>query len=411
MSKQRVYVTAIEIESCVGSQVEQFWTNVANGRSGIRPISLFDASDLPCKVAGEVEFDPQQYMSSTLIRRTTRCQQLIYACAARLLANAPDLTNVDNTALVLGTGAAAQPYLEPPVRQLVEGGWRALDRLTLLRALPNMAAGLIAQTWRLRGPVSTISTACASSTDAIGTAFHLVQSGRCGSALAGGVEAWITLLSLGNFCAMNALSTRGENDATTASRPFSRDRDGMVPAEGAGIMLLETLESAQKHRRSPLAEIVGYGSSCDGYHLTAPDPEARGAARAMSMALADGDLMPCNIDHINLHGTSTPLNDVAETRAVKLTFGEHAKEMPLTASKSIFGHASGAAGVLEATVTIMAMRNAYVPPTINLNEADERCDLDFTPLKGRRWDIDKALSVNFGFGGQNAALAFAQYRP
>lgn len=406
----RVVVTGLAVETCIGRGVPEFWTNLAAGRSGIRPLKNFDASNLPCKVGGEMDFDPLNFMTPSAVRRTSRFQQLLYCCVAQALENVPGVADSDRTALVVGTGGGAEPYFGLALANYAQEGWKGLDRLSLLKTLPNMAAAYVAQAWQIRGPVLTVATACASSADAIATGVQLIRSGQADVVICAGAEAWLTELSIGNFCLMQAVSTRSSEQAQRASRPFDKGRDGMVPAEGAGVVIIESLGHARKFDREILAEVLGAASTCDGHHLVQPHPTGAGAVRAMTNALRDAELAPDQIDHVNMHGTSTPLNDRIETAAMKQVLGEHARSIPFTASKSIFGHASGAAGAIEAVATIQTIRQGFVPPTLNLDEPDPDCDLDYTPHQGRSARIERAMTVNFGFGGQNAALIFGKFQ-
>lgn len=408
-TRRRVVVTGMSIDSCVGSDLESFWKHLAGGVSGIRPIRSFDASDLPAGIAGEVDFRPDEYLSEALIRRTTRFQQLLLCNLHRLPDRAAALRDPERTALVVGTASGAIPFIDDMVAAYVRGGWRAMERMSVLKCGPNMAAALSALELGILGPVLTISTACASSTDAIGEAYRLVRDGDVDVAIGAGVEAWVTELSLAGFWLLRAFSRRGADEAERASRPFDRDRDGMVPAEGAASLILEEAGAAQAAGRPILAEIIGSGSSCDGYHLVKPSPDGSGAARAIRAALASAEISPEQVDHVNVHGTSTLLNDVVETRALKLALGDRAYQIPMTALKSMIGHASGACGAIETVATVLSLCNQYAPPTINLERPDPDCDLDYTPLKGRSAEMEVALKTNFGFGGQNSALVLRRW--
>ena len=407
--RRRVVVTGISVISCIGNDTTTFWNNLRSGTSGIRKITSFDASHLPCKVAGEVQFDPREFMNAGAVRRTARVQQLLFCCVSKALERCGGFIQGARTGLVVGTGGGAEPFFALDLKQYNEKGWTALDRLNLLKTLPNMAAAYVAQHYHIEGPVLTLSTACASSTDAIARAGDMIRNGAIDTAIVAGTEAWITELSIAQFCLMQALSTRSPDEAGAASRPFDRDRDGMVPAEGAAVLLIEGLDSALQRGREPLAEVLGAGSSCDGHHLVQPHPEGAGAVRAMELALHDSGITSTEIDHINAHGTSTPLNDKIETLAVKRVFGSRAFDIPLTANKSIFGHASGAAGAMEAVASVMTLRHQFVPPTINLETPDPDCDLDYTAGHGRTAKIDTVLSNSFGFGGQNASVILRRF--
>jgi 3-oxoacyl-[acyl-carrier-protein] synthase II len=405
MLKKRIVVTGIGLETCLGRDLNEVWESLLAGKSGIRPISMYQPLEsASCKVAGEIDFDPLEVMTGTEARRTTRFQQLVWSAASRAVKGHSDLVSDPyRFAIVVGTGGGFMPYAQESLEQM------AGDRLALLKTLPNMAAAIVAQRLGICGPSITISTACASSTDAIGYALQLIRTGVVDAALACGVDAWVTQSSVGHFAAMKVTTSRNPLEATEASRPFDKDRDGMVPAEGGGALLLETLERANRRGAKPMAELLGAGSTCDAHHLSAPLEDGSVAAASIEHALTDAGLVSERIDHVNAHGTSTRLNDIVETRALKRALGGRAYEVPVTAPKSMLGHACGGCGIIEAAITILTLRDGLVPPTINLLNPDPECDLDYVTNKARTFDGRTALTVNFGFGGQNSALIFRKF--
>jgi 3-oxoacyl-[acyl-carrier-protein] synthase II len=405
MQNSPVVITAMAVQSCLASDLDTFWSRLRAGESGIRPIRGFDPGDMPCKVAGEVDLDVRSVLTTTESRRTSRAHHLLIGALAQVL---DKRTLSGDVGIVVGSGGAGLSSLsvafEERTAEFASIGWRALDRLAAMRILPSMLAAYAAQRWSFTGPCLSVNTACASSTDAIGLAAQLVSSRIVDTAVAAGVEAWITPYSLGLFCKLQALSTRPPEQAALASRPFDSTRDGMVPSEGAGVLVLERLDDAMRAGREPLAKVSGWASTCDAHHPVMPRADGSVAAEAIRKALAMARLLPQEIEHISAHGTSTRLNDVAETRALRLALGDAAHKIPVCAPKSMLGHASGACGVIETVATVLTMRHGFVPPTINLERADPECDLDYTPRIGRSVAVRTALKCNFGFGGQNAVL-------
>jgi 3-oxoacyl-[acyl-carrier-protein] synthase II len=397
------------LDTCVGQDIQTFWSAISCGNSGIKPITSFDSSEYPCKVAGEVNFDPKAILTDKEIRRTSRFQQMLFSSVKKAVDHRGGIDDHERRALLVGTGGGGMPLLESQMRLVRSGRWRAGDRLSLPKALPNMAAAFAAQKLGINGPTLTISTACASSTDALGLALHMIRWGQVSLAIVGGVDTWVTPASIAGFCLLHALSTRSPEDAARASRPFDLNRDGLVPSEGAGAIVLESLDAAEHRGAAIYGELAGAGSTCDALHMLAPRQDAVPAAQAILDAVADSGLVPMDIDHVNAHGTSTKLNDIVETRALKLALGDRAHQIPITSTKSVIGHASGACGVIESIATILSIQHQFVPPTINLTDSDPECDLDYTPLKGRQAAMQVALKVNFGFGGQNSALVFRHY--
>ncbi|MFI1256114.1 beta-ketoacyl-[acyl-carrier-protein] synthase family protein [Streptomyces netropsis] len=401
--RNRVLVTGIGVESCAGATPDELWDALSAGRPAISALEL--EQPLPCQVGGAVKgFDPREHMSAQQVRRTSRFQQLLFSAAMKAREDARLRTAPG--ALYVGTGGGGLDEAARLVTVLRKEGWSRMNRLGLLRLLPNQAAGLVAQELDITGPVLTISTACASSTDAIGAGLRAVRDGIADVVLVGGVESWLDLPSLASFCLLDALSRRPAAEAVRASRPFDRDRDGMVPAEGAAVLVLESERSALRRGATVHGEVLGAATTCDAHHALAPRPDGAIAARTIELACADARLDPTAVDLVSAHGTSTPLNDRAETAAIKRAFGSHARHVAITAPKSVIGHACGACGLLESVGVLLAMREKYVPPTANLDNPDPDCDLDYTPLVGRPASINVAIKQNFGFGGQNSAVVF-----
>ncbi len=410
--RERVVVTGMGVVSPVGTGLEAFWSALVAGRSGIGPITRFDASEFATRIAGEVrDFDPTRYLDKKEARRMDRFTQFAVAAAGMALEDAGLGTgglDRDRVAVILGCGIGGIETLEDQARVLVNRGPGRISPFFVPMMIPNMAAGQIAITFGFRGPNVTTVTACASGANAIGDAFKMIQRGQVDVAVTGGTEAPITPLSVAGFCAMKALSTRN-GEPERACRPFDAGRDGFVMSEGAAVLVLEGLSHARRRGARIYAEVLGYGSSCDAYHITAPDPEGAGAALAMAAALADAGLGPQDIDYINAHGTSTPLNDRLESLAIKQVFGSRAYRIPVSSTKSMIGHLLGAAGAIEAVATILTMVRGVIPPTINYEEPDPECDLDYVPNVARPARVDRALSNSLGFGGHNVTLVFGRY--
>ncbi|CCO08496.1 beta-ketoacyl-ACP synthase II [Desulforamulus hydrothermalis] len=413
MSK-RVVITGMGVISPIGIGLADFWESLTAGVSGIARITRFDPSEYSTQIAGEVkDFDYSKYLDKKEGRRMDKFSQYAVVAAAMALEDAGlDLAALDKdrTGVIVGSGIGGMETFEEQCRVLVNRGPGRISPFLIPMMIANIAAGQIAIKFGLRGPNITTITACASSGNAIGDAYKLIQRGGAETVITGGTEAPITPLSVAGFCAMKAMSTRNQEPAR-ASRPFDADRDGFVMGEGAAMLVLETLEHAQRRGAKIYAEIVGYGSSCDAYHITAPDPEGAGAAAAMQMALADGGLKPEDVQYINAHGTSTPVGDTAEVTAIKRVFGEHAYKLTVSSTKSMTGHMLGAAGAVESVASVLAIVHDVVPPTINLENPDPACDLDFVPHQARRMPVQVALSNSFGFGGHNVTLAFKKFRP
>lgn len=407
---RRVVVTGMGAISPLGNSVAELWAGAAQGCSGVGPITRCDTGAYPTTIAGEAStFDPKRYMDFKDARRMSRASQFAVAATREALADAGlDKESLpDDAGVLIGTGNSSFPDLEAASRTMIEKGGMRISPFAMPMVLPSMSGGQIAIQFGVRGYNSTVSTACASGTQAIGEAAEVLRRGAASVMITGGTEAPICEVGLAGFCVMRALSTRNE-EPERASRPFERDRDGFVAGEGAGILILETLERAQARGARIYAEVLGLGSSNDAYHLTAPPPDAGGAVRAMRWALRDAGLEPTDIDYINAHGTATPHNDHSETIAIKSLFGASAYRVPISSTKSMIGHCLGAAGALEAITTIRALQEGLIPPTINLDQPDPECDLDYVPHTARKAPITIALSNSFGFGGQNACLALGR---
>lgn len=411
--QRRVVVTGLGAITPIGNTLAEYWEGLLNGRNGISPITLFDASRHACRIAGEVKgFDPHQYMEKKEAKRMDRFAQLGVSASKQALADARfainDL-NAEQVGVIIGTGIGGLKVLEDQQEVYLTRGPDRCSPFMIPMMIANMAAGLTAIHTGARGPNSCTVTACAAGSNAVGDAFRLVQRGYAQAMICGGAEAAVTPLSLAGFAAARALSTR--NDAPeSACRPFDRDRDGFVMGEGSGILLLEELEHALSRGARIYAEIVGYGMTCDAYHITSPVPGGEGAARAIQLALKDGGLMPEQVSYINAHGTSTQANDATETAAIKKALGESAKQVAISSTKSMTGHLLGGSGGIEAVAAVMAVANDRIPPTINLENPDPACDLDYVPNTSREATVDVALSNSFGFGGHNVTLAFKKYR-
>ncbi len=407
---QRVVVTGMGAMTPLGCSVAELWAGASSGRSGIGRIAQFNPEGYPTQIAGEVsDFDPKRYMDAKDARRMSRASQFAVAAAREALADAGlDAADLPEEAgVLLGTGNSSFPDLDAAARTMVEKGGMRISPFAMAAVLPSMSAGQIAIHLGLRGYNSTVSTACAAGTQAIGEAVEVLRRGHAEVVLTGGTEAPVCELGLAGFCVMRALSTLNE-EPERASRPFDARRNGFVAGEGGAVLVLETLARARARGARLYAEILGLGSSSDAFHVTAPPPDAGGATRAMRWALKNAGVTAEQIDYINAHGTATPHNDASETVAVKNVFGERAHQIPISSTKSMIGHCLGAAGAIEAVVTICALREGLIPPTINYEEPDPRCDLDYVPNVARRAPIRVAMSNSFGFGGQNASLVIAR---
>jgi 3-oxoacyl-[acyl-carrier-protein] synthase II len=409
---KRVVITGLGIISPVGTGLEKFWTSMTTGVSGIKRINRFDPANFNTKIAGEVtDFEPTRYMDRKEARRMDRFTQFAVAASGMAVEDASlDLESEDRDRIgvILGSGIGGMETLEEQAKVLFEKGPGRVSPVFVPMMIANMGAGQVAIKYCLRGPNTTTVSACASSSNAIGDAFKMLQYGRADVMITGGAEAAVTPLAMAGFIQMKAMSTRNE-EPEKASRPFDLGRDGFVIGEGSAILVLETLEHAQERGARIYAEIVGYGSTCDAYHMTAPDPEGDGAANSMKEALKDAGIDPSEVDYINAHATATPLGDKAETLAIKKVFGAHAAKVAISSTKSMTGHLLGASGGLEAMVCILAIYYGIIPPTINYEQPDPDCDLDYVPNVARKAVVDVALSNSFGFGGHNATLVFKKY--
>ena len=411
--KRRVVVTGLGVCSPVGTGVARFWDALLAGRSGIAPITAFDASGLRSRIAGEVrDLDAEAKLASRVLKRTARFTQLALVAAHEALAHArlPDGDTREGVAVVVGTGAGGFEVIEREHEAFLTRGAGHFAPLTVPMVIPDMAAGAVAMETGCRGPNLGIVTACASGANSIGTAFDLIRCGRADAALAGSTESTLSPFVIDGYCQLRALSTRDVPPAK-ASCPFSADRDGFVIAEGAAILVLESAEHARARGATVLAELCGYGATADGHHLTAPDPEGRAAVRAMRMALDDAGLPAEAVDVVNAHGTSTPLNDAAETRSIKRVFGPHAAKLAVHATKSMTGHALGGSAAIEAVASVLALMHGVLHPTINLDRADPECDLDYVPHRAREARVRVVMSNSFGFGGHNGVLVFRAADP
>ncbi len=411
--KQRIVVTGMGTVNPLGNSVEELWKNIREGKSGIGLITRFDTTEFATKIAGEVRnFDPGMFMEKKEARKMALFSQYAVAATSQALQQAGIKEGDYDPArvgMIIGNGIGGFEIIEEAYRQLYDKGPARLAPMIIPKMISNEAPANIGIIYNFQGPCVTINTACASGTDAIGNALMALRSGWCDMAVAGGTEGCVVQLGVGGFNALQALSTAYNDTPELASRPFDKTRDGFVLAEGAGILILETLERAQKRGATILAELAGYGMTNDAYHLTAPHPECRGAARAMEIALADAELKPEDIDYVNAHGTSTPTNDPLETLAIKKVFGDHAYKLKVSSTKSMTGHCIGAAGAIEAIISILAIRDQYFPATINLNEPDEACDLDYVPNKGYSGRIRAVMSNSLGFGGHNGMIVLKEF--
>lgn len=411
--KKKVVITGMGVISPLGNDIDTFWKNIQEGKCGIDRITHFDPSRLDAKIAGEVKnFDPTQYMDKKDARKMALFTQYAVAAAAQAWRDSglkDGDFNPDTTGVILGNGIGGIEIFEESHKKMLESGPDRMLPMTVPLMIMNEAAGNIAMQLQLHGPALTNATACSSGTDAIGLALDLIRSGRADVVITGGTEAAITEFSMGGFCMLKALSTAYNDNPTKASRPFDKNRDGFVMAEGAGILILESEEHAKKRGAKIYAELAGYGATADAYHLTAPHPEGIGGAKAISLAIQDAGLKPEDIQYYNAHGTSTQINDPTETMMVKKAFGDHAYKLKISSTKSMTGHLIAAAGAVEAIVCVLAIRDGFFPPTINLDEPDPACDLDYIPNKGIKGTITAAASASLGFGGHNGCLVMRKY--
>jgi 3-oxoacyl-[acyl-carrier-protein] synthase II len=407
----RVAVTGIGMVTPLGTGVEEVWEALVRGQSGVRAITSFDASSYPTRIAGEIrDFDPEAYMDRKTARHAARYCQLGLAAARLAVEDSgldPESMDPDTVGVVVSSAAGGMEEIERSHTVLMQRGVSRISPFMAPMMITDMAAGLIAIEMHAGGPNYAVVSACASGAHALADAAEVIRRGDAVAMIAGGAEAGITPLLMGAFCQMSALSRRND-DPERASRPFDTGRDGFVMSEGAVVMVLEEMDHARARGAVIWGELLGAGSSADMYHFTAPDPAGRGAARAMAAALRHADVSPAAVGYINAHGTSTALGDIAESLAIHQVMGEHANRVAVSSTKSMTGHLLGAAGALEAAVCLLAMRRGVIPPTINLEEQDPRCDLDYVPNVARQADVRVSLSNSFGFGGHNACLVLGR---
>ncbi len=411
--RERVVVTGMGVISSIGLSVDQFWNSLLEGRSGITRITEFDTSAYPTQISSRVrDFNPRDWLDAKQARHMSRFSQMAVAATRQALQDAGlsyDAENgAENVGVCLGNAVGGLDDTEKAVRLILEKGGMRLSPFYIVMMPNNLAAYQVAYTFGFKGYNNTIVTACAAGTQAIGEAAEVIRRGHADVVVSGGTEGGFCELALAAFCVGRAYSTRND-EPEKASRPFDKDRDGFVGGEGAGIVILESLEHARRRGARIYAEVLGYGASSDAYHLIAPDPSGGGAARAMSWALKDAGLPPETVDYINAHATGTPLGDVAETVAIKKVFGDHAYKLAISATKSMIGHLFGAAGGVEGIATIKALETGMIPPTINLDTPDPECDLDYVPNKARHAQVDVAMKNSFGLGGQNACVVFGRF--
>ena len=411
---RRVVVTGMGLITPVGIGVDATWRSLCAGVSGIGPITSFDTTDYKTKIAGEVDgFEPADFLSRKEAKRTSRFIAFAVAASRMALEDSGleiDASNANRIGVSTGCGLGGLSYLEETSRIVREEGPRRVSPFFIPMIIGNMAPGMISIHLQAKGPNLSLATACAAGAHAIGDAYNLIKCGGADAMITGGVEAVVTPTCVAGFNSMKALSTRND-EPTKASRPFDRDRDGFVVGEGCGIMILETLEGAQARGATIHAELCGYGTSGDGYHMTSPSPDGEGAARCMQAALDNAGLAYDKIEYINAHGTSTPLNDLYETRSIKTVFKEKAPLIPISSTKSMTGHLLGGAGGIETVFTALAVREGVIPPTINLENPGDECDLDYVPKVARETSIAYAMTNSFGFGGTNASLILKRYQP
>jgi 3-oxoacyl-[acyl-carrier-protein] synthase II len=419
---KKVVVTGMGVISPIGNSVEDFCASLKAGKSGIGPITLFDTTGFDVTIAGEIkDFDPSVWMDKKEARKMCRFTQLAVAATAQALTDAglmgetdsegkrPVKSNPERTGIVLGNGIGGFEVVTESFKKLFNDGPKRMLPLTIPLMIPNEAAGNISMIFGTKGPAFTQVTACASGTDALGQALDLIRAGRCDVIISGGTESTIVPFAVGGFQMLKALSAKRCHEPEKASRPFDADRDGFVIAEGSGILILESEEHAKKRGAKILAELAGYGASADAFHITSPDPTGIGGANAVKMAITDAELKPEDIQYYNAHGTSTEINDPTETKMLKIAFGDHAYKMKVSSTKSMTGHCVAGGGGIEAIACILAIRDGFFPPTINLDNPDPECDLDYVPNKAQYGEINSAASGSLGFGGHNGVVVFKKY--
>ncbi len=413
MEKRRVVITGLGLITPLAVGLKASWEALLEGKSGIGTIGSFDSADLPVHIAGEVKgFDPLLYIEPKEVKKMDRFIHFAVAASTMAIEDS-GLRSTEEIAervgVIIGSGMGGLPAIEHYHKIYLEKGHRRITPFFIPMLIINLASGQVSIKFGAKGPNSAVATACATGSHAIGDAFKVIQRGDADAMIAGGSESVITPMAIGGFAVMKALSTRNDSPER-ASRPFDRDRDGFVMGEGAGIVVLESLESARKRNARIYAEIVGYGMTSDAYHITSPAPEGAGAASCMAATLKDAGVSPEVVDYVNAHGTSTKYGDELETAAIKKVFGRHAHKLLVSSTKSMTGHLLGAAGGVESVITVMSIVNNVVPPTTNLDNPDPECDLDYVPYKPRYTSVEYALSNSFGFGGTNACLLFKKFR-
>jgi 3-oxoacyl-[acyl-carrier-protein] synthase II len=418
VSNRRVVVTGTGIITALGTGTEKNWQAMLAGKSGIGPITRFDTKKIDTNFAGEAkDFEPEQFIDKREVRRMDLFSQFALAAADMAVKESglpvgPDVPHgyaPEKVGVIVGSGIGGISSLEEQHRKGLEKGFDRLSPFFIIQMIINMAPGLISMRYNCKGPNWAPVSACATSAHAIGEAWKSIRLGETDAVIAGGSEAAITPLGMGGFSVMKALSSRNDNPSA-ASRPFDKDRDGFVMGEGAGIVVLEELEHAKKRGANILAELVGYGANSDAHHVTQPAPEGEGAARCMRLALASAGMNPSDVGYINAHGTSTPFNDANETKAIKAVFGDHARKLAVSSTKSMTGHMLGAAGGAEAVISVMTLQRGVIAPTINYTTPDPDCDLDYVPNQAREQRVDAVMSNSFGFGGTNAVLLFKRFK-
>ena len=411
IERQRVVITGIGTVTSYGDGVEALWNNLLAGKSGIDSVKSFDTTDYPSKVGSEcLHFDSAQYMDPKEARRNDRYTQFAVAASRLALEDAgikdSSTLNADRFGVLIGSGIGGMLTIQTQSRKLYEGGPRRVSPFMIPSLIANIASGVVAIEVGARGPNYGIVSACASGTHSIGEAFHMLRDGESDIMLAGGSEAAITELGYAGFCSMKAMSTSYNDDPTTASRPFEKGRDGFIMGEGSGVLVMETLRHAKARGAKIICEIAGYSATCDAYHITSPDPEGKALGAAMSNVINEAGITSGDVSYINAHGTSTPYNDKFETSAIKKAYGEQAYKVAISSTKGMTGHLLGAAGGIESAVCALSIRDGKIPPTINYNDPDPDCDLDYVPNKMREAEVNVAICNNLGFGGHNATLLY-----
>jgi beta-ketoacyl-acyl-carrier-protein synthase II len=413
MSQCRVVITGMGAITPLGSSVEKFWQGLIAGRSGVRRITLFDPSNMPCQIAGEVpDFEAHDFMERKLARRVPRSAQIGLAAAVQAVQNAGfsgSMPEPERAGVVFGTAIGGLDSFVDGIEVLHTQGLERVSPFVLPGGIPNLAAHLISMRFQCLGPNATITTACATGTQTIGEGAELIRRGTADVVIAGGCEALVREFSIAGFSAMRALPVNFNDNPEAASRPFDARREGFIFSEGAGAVVLERLEHAQRRGARIHAEVVGYAASSDGFHIAQPHPEGSGAIRAMQWSLQNAGILPDEIDYINAHGSSTPMNGKIETKAIRTVFGERADQIPISSTKSMIGHAMGASGTLETIVCALSINQQYIHPTINYEFPDPACDLDYVPNTGRPYSVRTALTNSFGLGGQNACLVVKRF--